>query len=266
MPRRGASTATGSTGDTAKVPLPSDDQTKAASGPGAAGDHLDALGHHERRIEADAKPADQCGFLIRLRRLDPIEKRLGARARNGAERLDHLVAAHADAIVLNRELPLVGIERDRDARLRIVAEQRRRGDGFVTQPLAGVGGIRDQLAQKNRFLGIDRMHHQLQQLGDIGFERPAFRLVFLSHGHGGIPAKLFGSEMERASRRFKSGAAARSLYDEAKDIRRVDVLGPDADGQEPAGNAPQQRNAIKQFQHGAAALAAACRTSARLMI
>ena len=114
---------------------------------------------------------------------------LGAGARDGAERLDHLVAAHADAVVLDGEAPLVGIDGERDARLGVVAQQRRLGDRLVAQPLAGIGGIRDQLAQKYVFVGIDRMHHQVQQLGDIGLERPALRFVLLDRGHGSIPAR-----------------------------------------------------------------------------
>src|SRR6185437_15245163 len=78
---------------------------------GTPGDHLDALGHHERRIEADAEPTDQCrtfgtcGTLGRftLRRFEPIQERLRARARDGAECLDHLVAAHADTVVLDHK-------------------------------------------------------------------------------------------------------------------------------------------------------------------
>ena len=156
--------------------------------PGAAGDHLDTLRNHEGRIEANAEPADQRRVFVALRRLDAIEKRLGARARDRAQRFDHFFAAHADAIVLHRHPARLGVERDRDARLRVVAEQRRRRDGFVTQPLAGVGGVRDQLAQKHRFFRINRMHHQLQQLGDIGFERAAFRSGLLDYGHGGVPS------------------------------------------------------------------------------
>jgi hypothetical protein len=32
------------------------------------------------------------------------------------------------------------------------------------------------------------MHHQLQQLGDIGLERPALLFVLLERGHGGFPS------------------------------------------------------------------------------
>ena len=94
-----------------KVPLPSDDQSQASSASGAARDHVDPVRHHEGRIEADAELADQRGALGRLGGLDPLHEGLGAGARDGAERLDHLVAAHADAVVLDGEPAALGIER-----------------------------------------------------------------------------------------------------------------------------------------------------------
>ena len=143
---------------------------------------------------------------LALRRFEPIEKGLGARARNRAERLYHLLAAHADAVVLDGEGPLVGIDGECDARLDVIAEQRRLGDRVVAQPLAGVGGIRDQLAQEYGFVGIDRMHHQVQQLGDIGLERPALRFVLLDRGHGRFPARhLSGRKWSEAVADFKAG-------------------------------------------------------------
>ena len=43
-------------------------------------------------------------------------------------------------------------------------------EGFVTQLLAGVGGVGDQFAHENVALGIDRMHHQMQQARNVGLE------------------------------------------------------------------------------------------------
>ena len=128
---------------------------------GAPRNHVHPVGDHEGRIEADAEPADQRGFLVRLGGFDPVDEGFGAGPGDGAERLHHLLAAHADAVVFDGELFGIRIEPDRDPRLRIVAEQRGRGDRFVAQPLAGIGGVGDQLPKKYRFLGIDRMHHEL---------------------------------------------------------------------------------------------------------
>ena len=160
---------------------------------GAAGDNVDPVGDHEGRVEADAELPDQGGAFAALRRFDLLHEGPGAGARDGAERLDHLVAAHADAVVLDRQLPLVGIDRDGDAQLRVVAEQGRIGDRLVAQPLAGIGRVRNQLAEEDVFVGIDRVHHHVQQLGDIGLERAAFGSRVLGIGHGRqIPVALNG--------------------------------------------------------------------------
>ena len=189
-------------------------------GSGAAGENLDTLRHHEGRIEADAEAADQRAVVAALAVLaalaalavlsgallldgfEAVQKCLGARARDGAERFDHLVAVHADAVVLDGQTLVVGVERNGNAQLGVVAGERRFGDRLVAQPLAGIRRIGDQLAQKHGFVGIDRMHHQVQEFGDVSLERPAlsllvlgFRAVFLfavflvllGNSHGNIP-------------------------------------------------------------------------------
>src|SRR5262249_30401 len=67
--------------------------------PGMTGEHVDAIGDHERRVEADAELADQRRAFPALRRFDAIEERLGPRMRDGSEPLHHVLAAHADAVV-----------------------------------------------------------------------------------------------------------------------------------------------------------------------
>ena len=69
---------------------------------GPPGQHVDPLGHHEGRVEADAELADQLGASVALARLDPLHEGAGSRAGDGAEILDQLVAAHADAVVVDR--------------------------------------------------------------------------------------------------------------------------------------------------------------------
>ena len=157
---------------------------------GAARGHIDPIGDHEGRVEPDSKLADEGCLLAILALLDAIQKGLGSRARDGAKRLDQLVAAHADAVVLDGELALVGIDADGDPRRRILAEQAWIGDRLVPQPLAGIGGVRDQLAQEHLFLGINRVHHHVQELGNIRFEGAAFAFCFIGYGHQSIPRQM----------------------------------------------------------------------------
>src|SRR5690606_2927060 len=68
-----------------------------------AGDDVDLVGDHEGRIEADTELADQLGALAGFRGLDALHEGARAGAGDGAERLDQFVAAHADAVVLDRQ-------------------------------------------------------------------------------------------------------------------------------------------------------------------
>ncbi len=199
MPRAGASSADDGLDGVAALAVGRPAEAFRAAG--AAREHIDFVGDHEGRIEADAELADQgrvfatgclAGFLARF---ELFHERLGARARDGAERLDHLVVAHADAVVLDGEAGRLGVDPDGDAGLGVIAEQFGLGDGFVAEPLAGVGGVGDQLAEEHILVGIDRVHHEVQQAGNVGFERPAFRLGFGGSGHGG---QVSGNDSTRA--------------------------------------------------------------------
>ena len=64
---------------------------------------------------------------------------------------------------------------ERDPGFGIVAEQAGVRDRLVAQLLAGVGRVGDQLAQEDVPVRVDRVHHQVQQLGDIGLEGAALR-------------------------------------------------------------------------------------------
>ena len=155
-------------------------------GMGAAGmarDDIDLVGHHEGGIEANAKLADQLRTFAGLGSLDALHEGARAGTGNGAERLDHIVAAHADAIVLDDQPVAFGVKRQRDARCRIVVEQFRRADGLVAQLLAGISRVGDQLAQEHILVGIDRVHHEMQQARDIGFEDMIFNGFFGGIAH-----------------------------------------------------------------------------------
>src|SRR5262249_20936712 len=65
---------------------------------GAAREHRDLVRDDERRVETDAELPDELGVLA-LITAEPLEELAGARARDRAEILDHLVAAHADTVV-----------------------------------------------------------------------------------------------------------------------------------------------------------------------
>ena len=117
-------------------------------------------------------------------------------ARDYAERLDHLVAAHADAVVLDRDGPVVLVERDQDFGRRAIGVEFGRGDRLVAQLLAGIGRIRDQLAQKHGLIRIDRVYHHVQQAGDVRLERVGRRSGCIRGGSFDV-GRGFGSHKMR---------------------------------------------------------------------
>ena len=157
---------------------------------GSARIDIDAIGNHEGRIEADAELADELGafstVLLLLRGFDALDKGFRAGARDRAECIRHVVTAHADAVILDRQRILIGIERDGDVRLGVLAEKFGTGDRLVPQLLAGVRRIGDELAKKNLLVRIDRMDHQMQEFCDIRLERASLcRRGLCRRGLGG---------------------------------------------------------------------------------
>src|SRR5262249_54874432 len=150
---------------------------------GPARNHIDPIGDHEGRVESDPELPDERRRFAVLLLLEPVYKRLGARTRYRPERLDHFIAAHADAIVFNGDLTIVGINLERDPRGRIIAEQGWIGDRLITQPFTGVGRVGDQFTQEHLLLGINRVHHHVQEFRDVGLEGAAVALRFVDYGH-----------------------------------------------------------------------------------
>ena len=70
---------------------------------------------------------------------------------------------------------LSGSTADRDGEGSPAFDQLGLGDRLVAQLLAGVGGVGDEFAHEDVAVGIDRMHHQVQQPRNVGFETLGFR-------------------------------------------------------------------------------------------
>ena len=110
---------------------------------------------------------------------------------------------HADAVIGDGQR-LVGIERDGDDE-RPALGQFGPGDRLVAQLLAGVGGVGDELADKNFPVGIDRMDHQMQQARDVGLE--ALRLGCFGRRGLGVGGQM-GPLCNHGGARAAPGAAA----------------------------------------------------------
>ena len=87
---------------------------------------------------------------------------------------DHFLAAHADAVVVNRHRFRLGIGFDDDLETVVFADQLRIAQRFKSKPVDGIRCVGNQLPQKNFFVGIKRMDHQFQHLSGFGLELECF--------------------------------------------------------------------------------------------
>jgi len=141
--------------------------------PRAARDQCHAVGDDERRIETHAELADEVGVLRPVPG-QAFEELSRAGFGYGADVVDHLLARHAHAIVRNGEGARRLVHIHPDLQLRVGFEQRGIGQRLEAQLVAGIRGIRDQLAQRDLLVAVQRMDHQLQELLHLGLESEGF--------------------------------------------------------------------------------------------
>ena len=172
-----------SAGPTVNSPWPSERHCQPWSSPALRLVTTTLLGDHERRVEADAELADQPDVLGRFA-AQLLDEGRGARARDGAELGNQLVMAHADAVVGDGDRLGLGVERDGDLELGVAGGQFGRGQRRVAQPVAGVRGVRDELAQEDLAFAVERICDDVQKFADLGFEAALFGgLDFGCHGY-----------------------------------------------------------------------------------
>ena len=157
---------------TSKSPAPSELQRTPCCGrqPGAARLDRDPVGDDEPRVEADAELADQLRvlLLVALQRRDELARAaLGDRAEVG----DRLFRRQADAVVADGDRLRVLVEGDLHRELGLPFVQLGLVDGLEAQLVAGVGGVRDQLAQEDLLVRVERVGDEVQDLLDLGLER-----------------------------------------------------------------------------------------------
>ncbi len=93
-----------------------------------------------------------------------------------------------------------GVRIDADREFRVLREQLRLRDRSETQPVAGIGGVGDQLTQEDLPVAVERVDHELQELTHFGLEAVGLARAraggalegFFSHGSlksCGLPGK-----------------------------------------------------------------------------
>jgi len=143
----------------ASVRLPADSLIGLLAGAPRVHGHL--VRDDERGIEPDPELPDQVRVLLLVAR-EPREKLLGAGLGDRAEVLNRLLAVHSDAVVADAQRLGRRIVVDMDLELEVVLEQLFVVQRLEPQLVAGVGGVGDQLAQKDLAVRVQRMNHQLQ--------------------------------------------------------------------------------------------------------
>ena len=139
-------------------------------GAGASAHHLDPIGDHERRVEADPELPDQVGP-GRGFPLGVVQEPARAGTRDRAQVLLQLRGVHADAGVGDRQGgALAGVELDIDARHERKALVVVLGQGEVLELVQRVGGVGDQFAQEDLPLRVQRVRDQVEELGYLGLE------------------------------------------------------------------------------------------------
>ena len=168
MPRGVRPDASASAGAISKPAPPEEVQVQVSVRAGLAARDGDLVRDHERRIEADAELADQAAAVLGL--VELADEGAGAGAGDGAEVVDQLLPVHADAVVGDGQRAGRLVAADADRQHRVLGDEFGLGDRLVTELVAGVGRVRDQLAQEDVALGVDRVHHHVEQVGDFGLE------------------------------------------------------------------------------------------------
>ena len=141
----------------------------------SAGNDSDLLRHHERGIEAHTELADNIDVVALVLRLEIQRAGLG----DGAQILFQLLFGHADAVIRHGEGAAVLVHRQVDLQIVLVDADGGVGQALEIPLVAGVGGVGDQLAQKDLPVGVNGIDHQVQQLFALGLE--------LMHCHDRIP-------------------------------------------------------------------------------
>ena len=127
---------------------------------GLARDDLDLVGDHEDGVEADAELADEVGVLPGIAG-ELGEEVLCARAGDGAEVRDEVFLVHADAGIGDGEGLVSFVELEVDARrIDAIADESLVllvGESKVAQLVERVGGVGDELAEKDLRVGVKGM-------------------------------------------------------------------------------------------------------------
>ena len=140
---------------------------------GTPGLDRDLVRDHEARIETDPELPDQFGHLRGVRSIAAarhFEEAPSSRTCDRAQARNQLLAAHADSVVDHVQDSLGRLGLQPDGRPVSVRQELRARQGLEAQLVERVGGVRDQLAQEDLLVRVQRVDHEVQQFLDLGLE------------------------------------------------------------------------------------------------
>ena len=154
---------------------------------GPPGGQRDPVGHDERGVEADPELPDERRVLALVAGQGGQELP-GPRLGDGPDVVDDLLAAHADPVVGHGDRPGVFVVADPDLQRALGLGELGVREQLEPEPVDGVGGVRDQLAEEDLLVAVQRMHHQVQDLDHFGLEAEALLRVHAGTLPAGVHA------------------------------------------------------------------------------
>ncbi|MND71799.1 hypothetical protein D3C80_633330 [compost metagenome] len=173
-------------------------------------EHVNFVGHNERRVEAHAELTDQVRIFFLITG-EVLHKVGSAGLGNGTQVGDHILAAHTDTVVFEGDGIGVLVEADANFQLGAAFEQLRLGQGFETQLVDRVGGVGNQFTKEDFLVRVQGMDHEVQQLLYLGLEAQGFFLSFHTHGlqHSNLMAVVARQVGTTAQAYFHGGMSCR---------------------------------------------------------
>src|SRR5690606_37707244 len=107
------------------------------------------------------------------------QERLRTRVRDGAEVLDEFITSHPDARVRDRQGPRLVVRGQPNLKRQLRLEHRLTRGLKKAQFLQRIRGVRDQLAQEDFAIRVERMDDDIEDPLNLGLEG---MMLFLTHG------------------------------------------------------------------------------------
>ena len=139
-------------------------------------DDGDAVGDHERAVEADAELTDDVdGGVLLLLLLESVLELQRAGARDDAEVVFQLLLRHADAVVGDGDEAVFLVDGDADAEVSALHADVLVRERAVAELVDRVGRVGDDLTQEDLLVRVERVDHHVQELLGLCLE------LFLCH-------------------------------------------------------------------------------------